>query len=290
MATLPGRTAYNPKEDRHNANPLPVGSGMRLPGWMAASATGSLPPTARMGKEDGHLGAFPGVYVLPGTESAAMAVLGDLFKVNSITAIAIGVGAILLAPVVGQVLRPVAKELIKGGMLVTLVCLSIGPALLGWATSANAQSWCRNATRPGEKLICKDAHLSGLDAELNGAFRRVHRELSGLAKSRLDREEFGWLLSRHRCGADYGCIERSYVERIEALNGSAARRAPKINKPAAEIPPPRIEQPRYGAGDRKPPLPRAGAENRGKATEGTSGVLNRPSADNPAWVNPEPGP
>jgi uncharacterized protein len=165
--------------------------------------------------------------------------------------------------------------------LVILFCLSLGPA-----TSANAQSWCRNAARPDEKLICKDAHLSGLDAELNGAFRRVHRELSGPAKSRLDRDEFGWLLSRHRCGADYGCIERSYVERIEALNGSAARWAPEMSKPAGEIPPPRIEQSRHGAGDRHPPLRWSGAENRGNAPE----VLNRPSAGNPAWVNPEPGP
>jgi hypothetical protein len=46
-----------------------------------------------------------------------MAVLGDLFKVNPITAIAVGVGAILLGPVAGQVLRPAAKELIKGSML-----------------------------------------------------------------------------------------------------------------------------------------------------------------------------
>lgn len=46
-----------------------------------------------------------------------MALIEDIFKGNPLTAFAIGVGAVLLAPPALQVLRPMAKELIKGGML-----------------------------------------------------------------------------------------------------------------------------------------------------------------------------
>jgi hypothetical protein len=46
-----------------------------------------------------------------------MALLEDVFKGNALTGIAIGLGAILLAPTVGQLLRPAAKAVIKGGML-----------------------------------------------------------------------------------------------------------------------------------------------------------------------------
>jgi hypothetical protein len=46
-----------------------------------------------------------------------MAWLGDVFKVDPVTGIAVGLGAPLLAPVAGQVLRPTAKAAIKGGLI-----------------------------------------------------------------------------------------------------------------------------------------------------------------------------
>jgi hypothetical protein len=46
-----------------------------------------------------------------------MALLEDVFKGNLLTGLAIGLGALLLAPIVGQVLRPAGKAVIKGGML-----------------------------------------------------------------------------------------------------------------------------------------------------------------------------
>lgn len=46
-----------------------------------------------------------------------MALLGDLFKVNPLTGFAIGVGAVLLAPTIGPMLRPAAKGIIKAGIL-----------------------------------------------------------------------------------------------------------------------------------------------------------------------------
>ena len=50
-----------------------------------------------------------------------MALIEDLFKGNAVTGVAVGVGALLLAPgllpAVGRVVRPVAKAAIKGGMV-----------------------------------------------------------------------------------------------------------------------------------------------------------------------------
>jgi hypothetical protein len=46
-----------------------------------------------------------------------MVLLEDLFQGTLMTGLAIGLGALLLAPVVGQVLRPAAKAVIKGGMV-----------------------------------------------------------------------------------------------------------------------------------------------------------------------------
>jgi hypothetical protein len=46
-----------------------------------------------------------------------MALLDDVFKGNLMTGLALGFGAYLLAPTLGQVLRPAAKAIIKGGII-----------------------------------------------------------------------------------------------------------------------------------------------------------------------------
>ena len=50
-----------------------------------------------------------------------MALIYDMFKGNLVTGLAIGIGAVLLGPMVvqtvGSVLRPTAKAVIKGGMV-----------------------------------------------------------------------------------------------------------------------------------------------------------------------------
>ena len=46
-----------------------------------------------------------------------MALIDDLLKGNPLTGVAIGIGAYLLAPTIGQLLRPAAKAAIKGGIL-----------------------------------------------------------------------------------------------------------------------------------------------------------------------------
>ena len=46
-----------------------------------------------------------------------MAALDDMLRGNLLVGLGLGLGAVLLVPVAGQVLRPAVKELIKGGML-----------------------------------------------------------------------------------------------------------------------------------------------------------------------------
>jgi hypothetical protein len=51
-----------------------------------------------------------------------MALLEDMFKTNMVTGLAVGLAAMVLAPTLlsamGRVLRPAAKSVIKGGMVV----------------------------------------------------------------------------------------------------------------------------------------------------------------------------
>lgn len=138
----------------------------------------------------------------------------------------------------------------------------IGLASLAAASSADAQSWCRHASQSDEKLICRDARLGLLDDRLNTVFNRRYWELSGPAKNRLDNEELAWLLSRHKCRADYTCIEHSYLGRIEALSGAAAGTMPE------QFVSPRTEEPR----------PRAPGERAAPALAGARS----------GWINPAP--
>jgi uncharacterized protein YecT (DUF1311 family) len=143
--------------------------------------------------------------------------------------------------------------------------LLFGLALLASPSSVDAQSWCRNASRPDEKLICKDARLGRLDDELNMVFHRRDREMSGPAKERLANEELRWLVSRHRCGANYACIERSYLGRIEALKGSAGEEFSAERESAGSS---RTQEPRDQVGSSRTIPPRAGTSSE--------------------WVNPAP--
>ena len=58
-----------------------------------------------------------------------MAFLEDIFKGNPLTAVAVGLGALLLAPAAGQVLRPAVKAVIKGGMLAYRGMAEVGEAM-----------------------------------------------------------------------------------------------------------------------------------------------------------------
>jgi hypothetical protein len=72
-----------------------------------------------------------------------MALLGDIFKVNPITALAVGLGAMFLAPSVlpaaGRILRPVIKAGIKGGMIVYDEVAKLGEAAGDLFTEAHGE-------------------------------------------------------------------------------------------------------------------------------------------------------
>jgi hypothetical protein len=68
-----------------------------------------------------------------------MALLENVFKGNLLTGLAIGLGALLLAPMVGQVLRPAAKAVIKGGMMAYQGLAELGEIASDLAAEARAE-------------------------------------------------------------------------------------------------------------------------------------------------------
>ena len=75
-----------------------------------------------------------------------MALFDDLLKGNPLTGIAIGIGAYLLAPTIGQLLRPAAKAAIKGGILAYQGLAQLGE--MGSDVVAEARSELESATEP----------------------------------------------------------------------------------------------------------------------------------------------
>jgi Protein of unknown function (DUF5132) len=74
-----------------------------------------------------------------GREVHEVALLEDLFKGNLLTGVAVGLGAILLAPAAGQVLRPAAKVVIKGGMLAYQALAELGEVASDLVAEAGAE-------------------------------------------------------------------------------------------------------------------------------------------------------
>ncbi|MBV9480211.1 MAG: DUF5132 domain-containing protein [Acidobacteria bacterium] len=68
-----------------------------------------------------------------------MALLDDFFKRNLVTGLAVGIGALLLTPAVGQVLRPAAKAVIKGGILVYQGLAELGESASDLFAEARAE-------------------------------------------------------------------------------------------------------------------------------------------------------
>jgi len=68
-----------------------------------------------------------------------MAMLDELFKGNMLTAVAVGLGAVFLAPLAGPVLRPAAKAAIKSGMLAYQGLAELGEAVVDIVGEAQAE-------------------------------------------------------------------------------------------------------------------------------------------------------
>jgi hypothetical protein len=68
-----------------------------------------------------------------------MALLDDLFKGNPLTGVVIGIGAYLLAPTIGPVLRPAAKAVIKAGILAYQGLAELGELASDLAAEAHSE-------------------------------------------------------------------------------------------------------------------------------------------------------
>jgi uncharacterized protein len=143
---------------------------------------------------------------------------------------------------------------------------------------AAAQSFnCQRASYPDEKRICAEPALSRLDEQLAAVYDDAIRRLGPSRARQLDNEETAWVVERRRCGADYGCIERSYLGRIAELAAmaspprTASQPAPHAPTPPA-APPSRPERP-VAAAPRPAPPPSGSSAPRSAA---------------PVWINPAP--
>lgn len=85
-------------------------------------------------------------------------------------------------------------------------------------TPSAAQSFnCNFARAPDEVAICQDDGLGALDERMSTLYFRVRASLGGAARADLEAEQAAWLRARRTCGRNFGCIERSYRQRIREL-------------------------------------------------------------------------
>src|SRR5215207_9503474 len=126
-----------------------------------------------------------------------------------------------------------ATDMRRLPILLLLLGIAFVPGL------AAAQSFnCHRAHYPDEKRICAEPGLSRLDEQLAAVYDDAIRRLGPSRARQLDNEEGAWVVERRRCGADYGCIERSYLGRIAELSAMAsAPRTASQPEPPAAIPP-----------------------------------------------------
>lgn len=94
------------------------------------------------------------------------------------------------------------------------------PAAGGAAGGAKPSFDCRKAGNAAERAICADGNLAALDRKMAATYRSVSRRVSGANKTRLRREQRGWLAERNRCGGNRGCINNLYRLRLDYLEGA----------------------------------------------------------------------
>jgi hypothetical protein len=64
---------------------------------------------------------------------------GNVFRGNVLTGVVVGIGALLLVPAIGQVLRPAAKAVIKGGILASQGLAELGETASDLVAEARAE-------------------------------------------------------------------------------------------------------------------------------------------------------
>ena len=68
-----------------------------------------------------------------------ISLLGNIFRGNVLTGLAVGIGAALLAPTIGPMLRPAAKAVIKSGILAYQGLVELGEMASDLAAEAQAE-------------------------------------------------------------------------------------------------------------------------------------------------------
>jgi uncharacterized protein len=101
------------------------------------------------------------------------------------------------------------------GLLLLRVLMSTGPA--------SAQSFdCQKAFYSDEKTICQDSGLGKLDQELESVYRNRLAKMPKQQRDDIESNETLFIQARRRCGQDRKCIEQSYRNRIEEIQGARA--------------------------------------------------------------------
>jgi uncharacterized protein len=105
--------------------------------------------------------------------------------------------------------------------LVTLVSVAFALTLL--APGAQAASFnCYGRLTVTEAVICANPGLSSLDSQMAQAYRKSLKFYGNYVKN----TQVAWLRSRNGCGANVGCLRRSYNDRIGSLRNLDGDGAP----------------------------------------------------------------
>ena len=102
------------------------------------------------------------------------------------------------------------------------------------AAAAEPSFHCGGVLSPTERIICSDPDLATLDREVAAAYRNKFDGLPVESANALDElvkslviTQKAWLAHRDRCGADRGCIYKTYVVRRASLTvGNAGKDVP----------------------------------------------------------------
>lgn len=108
--------------------------------------------------------------------------------------------------------------------IAALLVLLLAP-LNAWSASFD----CDKASTPTEKAICSNPETGKLDQRLADIYRLALKTAPEM-KEKTKQDQRAWLRSRNAlCGADAGCLNKAYNERIQLLeqaSGLALRKNP----------------------------------------------------------------
>jgi uncharacterized protein len=110
-------------------------------------------------------------------------------------------------------------------MSTTSTVFEISPALIfivlaaaSTSMPASAQGFnCRYAKTPDEVRICQSEHLRGQDERMSEEYSRLHNEVGGAERRRLEQSQREWLSDRKACGSDPDCLADVYRSRRSQL-------------------------------------------------------------------------